>query len=161
MLPNWQKDCEEAARVASIALDPNGFIFMPDPTGKTFWKPDSCGRACRRSRLICCPNCRYKKKPELNCPACHGKRQIMGSDVTLLEVRHFTATQLIPAGLDVVTVAGVLGRHPAVTVSNYAAWQRQGGQQAASTITDVVFGQRQTIAQLEPVTASKLRQPRR
>ena len=61
-------------------------------------------------------------------------------------MRHFTATQLIASGLDVVTVAGVMGHHPTVTLSNYAAWQRKGGQKAAEVITDVVFGLRELIA---------------
>ena len=142
----WREERETACHTAGARLDPRGYIFGPDPTGSQFWKPQSFSQAVRRLGNVCCPQCRYAKKPDPNCSLCDGKRRISTFDVKQLEVRHFTATQLIASGLDVVTVAGVMGHHPTVTLSNYAAWQRKGGQRAAEVITDVVFGLRELIA---------------
>ncbi len=140
MLLNWRAEVDSAARKAGVELAPWGYIFSPDPSGRCFWKPQSFCQAVRRLGDVCCPQCRYKKKPNPECPTCNGVRRIRAFELNQLEVRHFTATQLVAAGLDVVTVAGVMGHHPTVTVSNYAAWQRKGGQRAATAISEVIFG---------------------
>ena len=48
-------------------------------------------------------------------------RRAVGADtVTVRSLRHLVATQLIAAGVDVVTVAGRLGHSPGITLRRYA-----------------------------------------
>lgn len=55
--------------------------------------------------------------------------------VQLRHLRHFAATQLLSAGVDVRTVAGRL-RHarPAMTLDRYAAWVPAQDRQAADIL---------------------------
>ena len=55
--------------------------------------------------------------------------------VQLRHLRHYTATQLLSAGVDVRTVAGRL-RHarPAMTLDRYAAWVPERDREAADVL---------------------------
>jgi integrase len=155
LLLAWQSERKTACEAAGAQLDPDGYIFSPSPEGSRFWTPQSYGQALRRLNKAPCPECFYKKKPDPRCNTCHGSRRLELFELSQLEVRHFTATQLIAAGLDVVTVGGLMGHHPTVTLSNYAAWQRQGGRKAAAIIEKVVFGDdRETTPQVSDPVAS-------
>jgi integrase len=61
----------------------------------------------------------------------------LGIDATLHSLRHYTATALILAGVDVRTVAGRLGHSGggAMTLRVYMAWISEADQRAASTLS--------------------------
>jgi len=62
-------------------------------------------------------------------------------DVRLHDLRHFVATQLLGAGVDVRTVAGRLGhRNAATTLNVYAHFLEQTDRTAADIIGRVIAG---------------------
>ena len=62
------------------------------------------------------------------------KANKLGLKVRLHDLRHYHATSLLTAGVDVRTVAGRLGHaNPSTTLSVYAAWQ-PAADRAASDI---------------------------
>ena len=59
----------------------------------------------------------------------------LGIDTVLKELRHYSATELLTAGVDLRTVAGRLGHGDGTTtLRHYAAWVGSADQAAASTI---------------------------
>lgn len=62
----------------------------------------------------------------------------LGWDMDIKELRHYSATELIAAGVDVRTVAGRLGHSGggATTLRVYSAWRPEADQRAASTVSD-------------------------
>jgi integrase len=60
----------------------------------------------------------------------------LGIDVHLHSLRHYSATELIAAGVDVRTVAGRLGRSGGgiTTLRVYAAWLAEADQRAAASL---------------------------
>jgi integrase len=62
----------------------------------------------------------------------------LGWDMDIKELRHYSATELIAAGVDVRTVAGRLGHGGGgtTTLRVYSAWRPEADQRAASTISD-------------------------
>ena len=61
----------------------------------------------------------------------------LGIDTTLKNLRHYSATELISAGVDVRTVAGRLGHGGggATTLRVYTAWSSEADQRAAHTVS--------------------------
>ena len=61
----------------------------------------------------------------------------LGVDATLKNLRHYSATELISAGVDVRTVAGRLGHGGggATTLRLYTAWTSEADQRAAPTVS--------------------------
>lgn len=61
----------------------------------------------------------------------------LGIKTTLHKLRHYSATELIAAGVDIRTVAGRLGRGGggATTLRVYAAWVAEADQRAALTLS--------------------------
>jgi integrase len=62
----------------------------------------------------------------------------LGWDMDIKELRHYSATELIAAGVDVRTVAGRLGHGGggATTLRVYSAWRPEADQRAANTVSD-------------------------
>jgi len=59
----------------------------------------------------------------------------LGIDTALKELQHYSATELLTAGVDLRTVAGQLGHgNGTTTLRHYAAWVRSADPAAASTI---------------------------
>ena len=59
----------------------------------------------------------------------------LGIDTQLKELRHYSATELLTAGVDLRTVAGRLGHGDGTTtLRHYAAWVGSADQAAASAI---------------------------
>ncbi|MGD9527748.1 MAG: tyrosine-type recombinase/integrase [Pseudonocardia sp.] len=59
----------------------------------------------------------------------------LGIDTLLKELRHYSATELLTAGVDLRTVAGRLGHGDGTTtLRDYAAWVGVADQAAATTI---------------------------
>ena len=92
---------------------PEAFVFSLDPAGDTSLKPSSVTQQYGRMA---------------------GR---MGIETHLHNLRHYSATELIPAGVDVRTVAGRLGHGGGgtTTLRVYAAWVAEADQRAAQGLT--------------------------
>jgi hypothetical protein len=116
-------------------LPPGARIFSLDPDGSTWMKPDSVGQ--RYARM--CAR--------------------LGWDMNIHRLRHYSATELIAAGVDVRTVAGRLGHGGggATTLRVYSAWKPEADQRAAGTLAHRLPpppGNPSDLAAVLPVTAA-------
>jgi hypothetical protein len=104
--------CEQRAASLDVELAPTAYIFSLEPGGRTFLIPDSVTQ-------------RYDRMA--------GR---LGIETTLHKLRHYSATELISAGVDPRTVAGRLGHGGggATTLRVYAAWLSEADQRAAATL---------------------------
>ena len=69
---------------------------------------------------------------------CQYRRMVdrLGIHTTFHKLRHYSATELIRAGVDVRTVAGQLGHaEGGTTLTYYAAWVREADQRACRILT--------------------------
>jgi integrase len=100
---------DETARSIGADPDPNAFVFSYSPTGHEPMSPS--GVTHRYGRLA----------------------ERLEIDTTLHKLRHYNATELIAAGVDVRTVAGRLGHAGGgtTTLRVYAAWVNEADQRAA------------------------------
>jgi integrase len=130
---------EAAAHAAHVAVNHDGYVFTLDPTGAALWKPDSYTQAFNRICWQTCPDCRAKRRGA-PCDTCAGKRITKRFDVTLQELRHFTVTQALAAGIDIVTTSGRVGHSPDVGLRKYAAFVPVRDQEAAETLGALVRG---------------------
>jgi integrase len=103
---------DERAAVCGVALVDDAFVFSADLEGREPWYPDSVSRRFRES-------CRR-----------------VGLDgVRLHDLRHYVATRLLSAGVDVRTVAGRLGhRNAATTLNVYSHFVPESDQEAAEIL---------------------------
>ncbi|HEX9991637.1 MAG TPA: site-specific integrase [Acidimicrobiales bacterium] len=109
----------ERAMAAGRRLAVDGFVFSPPtpPDGTVPWRPDSTSR--RFARIA---------------------RRAGVEGVRLHDLRHFVATQLLAAGVDVRTVAGRLGQSGTLALSLYGHFVPAADRVAAQRIADVVDG---------------------
>jgi integrase len=103
----------ELAADLDIGPDPAAYVFSPEPDRDRPFRPDSITQ--RYGRLAA----------------------RLGIDTTIHALRHYTATELINAGVDVRTVAGRLGHGGGgtTTLRVYAAWLSESDQRAATTLS--------------------------
>ncbi|SMD23594.1 GntR family transcriptional regulator [Lentzea albidocapillata] len=112
LLQVYLLDCEEKAKEFGVKIKKDGRLFSPDLDHSTWFKPDTVSqrftRMCKR----------------------------LGLDVTIQNIRHYTATELIAGGADVRTVAGRLGHGGggSTTLRVYSAWVSEADQRAAGTL---------------------------
>jgi integrase len=101
----------EAAKLG-VTIGPEAFLFSPAPDASTPLAPDTATQ-------------RYDRMARR-----------LGISTTLHKLRHYSATELIAAGVDVRTVAGRLGHGGggATTLKVYAAWVSEADQRAASAL---------------------------
>lgn len=85
LLRGYRQQCESDAASVGVELVPDGRIFSPDLDHATWQKPNTISQRYRR---MCAS---------------------LGWDMHLHQLRHYSATELIGAGVDVRTVAGRLG----------------------------------------------------
>jgi integrase len=98
-LQAWRSEVEARAKLFGVALRSDGFVFSPEIDGSKPWRPYHWTSAWRRLR----------------------DRIGLDPAVRLHDLRHFTATQLLDAGVPVKTVSGRLGHaRPATTLNVYA-----------------------------------------
>lgn len=118
--------------VGGDQLAPDAYVFSPDPTGLTPLLPDTASH-------------RYQRMAQ--------KLQI---STTLKNLRHYSATELISAGVDVRTVAGRLGHGGggATTLRVYTAWSSEADQRAARTVSGRMPTRPQQVAPPEPLETS-------
>ncbi len=106
----------ERAAMCRLVLVGDAFIFSDAADCSESWFPDSVSRSFKR---LC-------------------RREGLGH-VRLHDLRHFVATQLLGAGVDVRTVAGRLGhRNAATTLNVYAHFLEQTDRAAADIMGDVI-----------------------
>ena len=106
-----------AARAAALApvaqrLPADAFVLTPDPLGTRPWHPDHFTHAYR------------------------ALADELGIVEPLKNLRHFNATQLLAAGVDLRTTAGRLGHSDggATTLRVYASWTQPADQRAAELL---------------------------
>jgi integrase len=101
---------------AGDVLPPDAFVFSPVIQGTTPFRPDNVTSFFIRVR-----------------------NEISAPTVRLHDLRHFTATQLIGAGVDVRTVAGRLGHSdPSVTLRVYSHALEERDRAAAEIMGNIL-----------------------
>ena len=108
---------EEVAELAGTAITSDSFVFSQTVDGGVPWRPDSTTRAfrslCQRAGV---------------------------TGMRLHDLRHYVATRLLTAGVDVRTVAGRLGhRNPSTTLNVYSHFVPESDQKAADALGQI-FG---------------------
>jgi CRP-like cAMP-binding protein len=116
---------------SGLTLPVDAFVFSPDPLGQRPWHPDHFTHAYRRLA------------------------DELGVDEPLKNLRHFNATQLLAAGVDLRTTAGRLGHSDggATTLRHYASWTRPADQRAAEQLATELTAMRQRAAAAAPAAA--------
>jgi integrase len=111
LLQAYNRHCAERAGLGS-EMPPDARIFSLTPDGRTWLKPETVSQ--RYARM--CAR--------------------LGWDMNIHQLRHYSATELIAAGVDVRTVAGRLGHSGggATTLRVYSAWVAEVDQRAAATL---------------------------
>jgi integrase len=108
-----------AQRCAALGyeLDGDAFVFSPAPDGSTPYLPRTISQRYRRMAL-----------------------QLKLRSTRLHSLRHYSATELVAAGVDIRTVAGRLGHGSggATTLKVYAGWVDEAHRRAAETIAAVL-----------------------
>jgi integrase len=112
LLRAYYRRCVDRAAEVDLKLVPDARIFSPVPDGSEWLKPDTVGQ-------------RYERM----CAR-------LGWDMNLHQLRHYSATELISAGVDVRTVAGRLGHGGGgtTTLKVYSAWRSEADQRAAGAL---------------------------
>ena len=111
-LAEHQAAAVERAVACGTSLADDGFVFSADVEGREPWYPDSVSR---RFRSAC--------------------RRVGLEGVRLHDLRHYVATRLLSAGVDVRTVAGRLGhRNAATTLNVYSHFVPEADREAAEIL---------------------------
>ena len=121
------------------ALRASSYVFSGDPESLVPLNPDSVSQ-------------RYKRMADS-----------LDIDTTLKSLRHYSATELISAGVDVRTVAGRLGHGGggATTLRVYTAWTSEADQRAAQTVSGRMPARPKPNSKVVSINASKpVRNPR-
>jgi integrase len=104
--------CESRLALGAAQLEPDHLVFSASPDLRKPRDPSSMTR-------------RYKRLADE-----------LGIDSHLHALRHYSATELLTAGVDLRTVAGRLGHGDGTTtLRHYAAWVAAADQQAASVVS--------------------------
>jgi integrase/DNA-binding transcriptional regulator YhcF (GntR family) len=113
LLRAYRQRCEADASAVGATIAPEGRVFSPSVDHTTWLKPSSVSQRYRR---MCAR---------------------LGWDMHLHQLRHYSATELISAGVDARTVAGRLGHGGggSTTLRVYSAWVSEADQRAAGTFS--------------------------
>ena len=113
VLTEHQARCRDRAASLGLQLTPNSYVFSLSPDANAPLVPASVTQ--RYDRMVA----------------------RLGIDTTLHRLRHYSATELLQAGVDIRTIAGRLGHGGggATTLRVYAAWTSEADQRAASVLT--------------------------
>lgn len=116
MIEDQRREAERRAAQADAQLTEAAYIFSPQPDGLMPWTP---GSITKRFQSI---------------------RDVLGyHSVRLHDLRHFTATRLLAAGVPVRTVSGRLGHaNPSTTLTVYAHFVEASDQLAASVMGGIL-----------------------
>jgi len=113
LLRAYRQHCERDADAVGVRIAADGRVFSRELDHSTWLRPSAV--TLRFSRM--CAR--------------------LGWEMNLHQLRHYSATELIAAGVDVRTVAGRLGHGGggATTLRVYSAWMSEADQKAAGTFT--------------------------
>jgi integrase/DNA-binding transcriptional regulator YhcF (GntR family) len=114
LLAAYQHHCAQRAGLDD-GLPGKARIFSNSPDGSTWLKPDSVSQ--RYARMCA--------------------REPLKWDMNIHQLRHYSATELISAGVDVTTVGGRLGHGGggSTTLRFYSAWRSEVDQRAADSLS--------------------------
>jgi integrase len=128
--------CRLRAKALGIELPESAFVFSTAPDGSTHLVPDSVTQ--RYDRLA----------------------RRLGVQTTFHKLRHYSATELILAGVDIRTVAGRLGHGGGgtTTLKTYTAWVSEADQRAAAGLA-ARMPQRRSAAAADEQVAQDPRSP--
>jgi integrase len=128
LLLDYRTQCEASCAELGVSLPPSAFVFSNSPDGSSALLPSTVTQRYRRVAL----------RAGLRSTRLHA-------------LRHYSATELLTAGVDLRTVAGRLGHGSGggTTLRFYAAWVEAADQSAA-----------QAIAMLMPTPDPTRRPPR-
>src|SRR5205823_6353947 len=117
LLEEHRNRVEARCEKLGITLLDDAFVFSLSPDGSTTYKPSSISQRYRR----------LAKVQHLRSTRFHA-------------LRHYSATELIAAGVDVRTVAGRLGHSGggSTTLRVYADWVSAADVQAAATMAGII-----------------------
>ena len=118
MLRAYRRRRLEQAEGARLDPSATARVFSLSPDGSTWINPDT---VTRRYARMCAR---------------------LGWDMNIHQLRHYSATELIAAGVDVRTVAGRLGHSGGgtTTLKVYSAWRSEADQRAAGTLAGRIAG---------------------
>lgn len=113
LLRAYRQQCEADATALGVTLAARARVFSASADHSMWLKPSSVSQRYRR---MCAR---------------------LGWDMNIHQLRHYSATELITAGVDVRTVAGRLGHGGggSTTLRVYSAWVSEADQKAAGTFT--------------------------
>ena len=113
LLAAYNRHCAQRAGLGD-EMPGKARVFSRSPDGKTWLKPDSVSQRFAR---MCA-------------------RRPLEWDMHIHQLRHYSATELISAGVDVTTVGGRLGHGGggSTTLRFYSAWKSEADQRAAGAI---------------------------
>lgn len=112
LLRRHQDDCVKTISLLGADLDPRGYVFSAAPDRSRPRDPSAMTH--RFKRLV----------------------DRLSINAHLHALRHYAATELLTAGVDLRTVAGRLGHGDGTTtLRHYAAWVNTADQQAASILS--------------------------
>jgi integrase len=112
LLRLYRERCRARAAALGLELADDARLFSRDPDGRSWLLPDSVSqrydRMCRR----------------------------LGWDMNIHQLRHYSATELVAAGVDLRTIAGRLGHSGGgvTTLRVYSAWVPEADSRAANTL---------------------------
>ncbi|WP_415830427.1 tyrosine-type recombinase/integrase, partial [Kibdelosporangium persicum] len=113
LLVAYRDHCRRQAAAHGTELAPDGFLFSLVPDGSVCLAPASLGQ--RFHRLVAS----------------------LGIKTTLHKLRHYNATELILANVDLRTVAGRLGHFDcSTTLTTYTAWINEADQRASTQLVE-------------------------
>jgi integrase len=116
LLAEYRVAMEERARICGVSVVSEAFVFSHEADGLRPWRPDS---VTRRFNWV---------------------RDRVGLEhVRLHDLRHYVATRLISAGVDVRTVANRLGHaSPTTTLNTYSHFVPEADREAAELLADML-----------------------
>lgn len=121
LLRAHRNECEKTLSQLDGAVGESDFVFSATPDRSRPRDPSSMTR-------------RYKRAATT-----------LGIDTHLHALRHYSATELLAAGVDLRTVAGRLGHGDGTTtLRHYAAWVNTADQRAASILSSRLAGPRKS-----------------
>ena len=119
-LQRHRSQMEARAEFCGVGLDPKAFVFSDQERGVEPWRPDRVTHAFRR---MCA--------------------ELELSGIRFHDLRHFAATNLLSAGIDVRTVSGRLGHaNAATTLGTYAHFVGAADRQAADVLSHLILPER-------------------
>ena len=116
LLEQHHQKMTERAVAAGTSIDSSSFIFSDSVSCTTPWRPDSTSRSFR---VLC--------------------QKVGIKGIRLHDLRHYVATQLLGAGVDVRTVAGRLGhRNASTTLNVYSHFLPEADREAANRLGELL-----------------------